>query len=368
MAPSERASQALRRTGRRNPHNRLETPTWARALAWAASVLLILWWTLMPFTGDASPEALSRAVSDIQWIPFVERGRPPLWSDVFANLGLFLPFGFTGWRLMYGRRGRLGKVLAAALVLSLIVEALQLFLPARRTTATDVVVDGLGALLGVGVGRLWETCVREVVWEWGEALARGETVHALFALWAVCLAVWALLPGTVQTGTLWSQTQGFTSSFRRFPGWWSWITSSGHLILLGAICAALVARTERAAKPLQRAAVGLGAAVLLGLGLESLQLLAPSRRADIFQALAFGAGGIPGSLLGLGGRFTAIVAAGVAIALGVVLVPSAGLPVGETQAVLLLGAAFLVAGTLPFASGPEEPRGPPRAPRTATSR
>lgn len=331
---------------------RTETPASARAVAWGASALLVLWWTLLPFTRDLAPDALSRAVADIQWVPFVERGRPPLWSDIFANLALFLPFGFLGWRFLQGRRLRLARLLGAALTLSLIVEVLQLALPARRSSATDVVVDGLGALLGAGIGRFWELRGREAVRGWLEAAGRGEPAHALVALWAVCLALWALLPGPVQTGSLWNQTQGFASSFRRFPGWSSWLTASAHLALLGAIFSALVTRTGRG-KALSRAAAGAAAAVLLGFGLEALQLLAPGRRADIFQALAFGAGGLPGSLVGLAARPVVMAAAGLAVAVSSALAPAGGLPEGETRAVLLFGAAVLGIGAFSLASGGE---------------
>ncbi len=318
---------------------------WVRLAALGAAVCLVLWWTLLPFTRDLSPQALARAFGDIQWIPFVERGRLPLWSDMLGNLALFTPFGFTCWRYLEGRRWRVARLLAAALSLSVAVELVQLALPARRTSGTDVVMDALGALLGAGIGRGWELRGREATRAWLGALGRGEPAYALVALWAGCLAVWALLPGPNPAGSLWSQTQTFSSSFRRFPGWGPWLTGSVHTLLLGGLFAALAARTGRS-RGLRRAAAGALAAFLLGLGLESLQLMAPGRRPDIFQALAFAAGGIPGALLGLA-RGRAPLAAGGALAVlgAALLVPRGDLPAGETWAVLLLGSAFLALGS-----------------------
>ena len=104
--------------------------------AWVGTVVLIAWWTLLPFSPDISSGALRRAFADIQWVPFVERGRAPLWSDVIGNLGLFLPLGFVAWRGLEGRRGRFLGVLGSAALVSLVVEVLQLALPARRTSVT----------------------------------------------------------------------------------------------------------------------------------------------------------------------------------------------------------------------------------------
>lgn len=320
------------------------SPERLRAGAWGGAVLLVLWWTLVPFTRDLSPEALYRAVADVQWVPFVERGRPALWSDILANVALFVPFGFAGWRALQGRRSRLARLLAAAVALSVAVEVVQLALPARRTSATDVAVDGVGALLGAALGRGWELRGRQAALEWLRRLRDGEPAHALVALWVACLGVWALLPGPNPPGSsLWIQLQNFSSSFRRFPGLLPWVSASAHLFLLGALFGVLAARTGRLPAPLGVVCPA-GAAGLLGLGLELLQVLSLSRRPDVFQALAFGAGGVAGGLPGLGGARGGLAAAAVALALGFGLNPAGDFPPGETRAVLFLGAVLVAAG------------------------
>ncbi len=321
----------------------LSGPPWVRAAAWAAATCLILWWTLLPFTADFSPHALALAWANIQWIPFVERGRPPLWSDVLGNLALFAPFGLAAWRCLEGRRARLVWLIGWALALSLTVETVQLALPARRTSATDVVTDAMGALLGGGIGRLWEIRGRNATAAWLQELVRGDPANALVALWAACLGVWALLPGSAVTNSVWSQTQSFSSSFRRFPGWTAWAAASVHPFVLGGIFAALATRSSRA-RGLHRVAAGMIATLLLGIALESLQLLSPSRRPEIFQALAFGTGGLVGAAVGMASEPVGALAAGIALVAGVLIFPTGDAPAGETWAALLLGAILLAGG------------------------
>jgi VanZ family protein len=300
---------------------------------------LVLWWTLLPFTHDLSPGSVARALADVQWIPFVERGRPPLWSDVLGNLALFAPFGFAGWRFLEGRPRRLVLVLASAVTFSLVIEVVQLALPARRTSATDLATDALGALVGAGLGRLWEARGRISTRVWIAALARGENAHLFAALFALCLAAWALMPGADPVGGLWERTQSFSSSFRRFPGWEAWLGSSIHPFLLGWLLAALVSRSWHGST-LSRAVCGALVAVFAGLALETLQLLAPSRRPEIFHALAFALGGIPGCVTGLVPGPLALVAALLVIGAGLMMAPTGDNPLGMTAAVLTVGAVL----------------------------
>ena len=311
-------------------------------LAWAGVTGLALWWTLLPFSWDLSSTALVRAVADIQWIPLVERGRPPLWSDVLGNWALFAPFGLAGWRALEGRPRRLAWLAAAALLLSVGIEVVQLAVPARRTSASDVAADVLGALLGAGLGCLWEAGGRDATHRWARALARGETPHAALLLLAACLVVWAVLPGATPPSGVWKQTQIFSSSFRRFPGWGPWLGGSAHPVLLGVCFSALFVRSVPGGAA-RRWLAGAAAALLGGLLLESLQLLTPSRRPDIFQAVALAVGGAAGSLLGLGGRSALLTGSALVLVLGLWALPAGDLPVGETRAMLLLASVLLAA-------------------------
>ncbi len=318
---------------------------WLHALAWSGAVLLVLWWTLLPFTQDLSGQALQRAFADIQWILFVERGRPALWSDVLGNLALFTPFGVAGWRCLEGRKSRLLLLLASAAVLSLGVEALQLTIPARRTSATDLATDVLGAGVGAGLGRIWEVRGRAAARSWLRRLVRGEPVSLLSVLFAACVLFWAALPGHGGPAGVWHQTQSFASSFRRFPGWGTWAQQSVHPFLMGSLAACLATRSSGGGRA---TAFGFGLlfSSLLAVGAETAQLAGLGRRPEIFEALALAAGGLPGAAVGICANVVGVRAwACLVLGLGLALVPAGDNPRGETWAVLLIGALFLALST-----------------------
>lgn len=89
----------------------------------------------------------------VQWIPFVA---PPAFktTDIAINLLLYVPFGLF-WSRRAGERPRLRYVLLGAVALSLATEWTQLYSHGRFPSATDVVVNGCGALLGERIARAW---------------------------------------------------------------------------------------------------------------------------------------------------------------------------------------------------------------------
>lgn len=82
--------------------------------------------------------------SKVAWIPFVS---PPVrLRDIVANILLFAPLGATA-AVTFGR----GHVAAAALLgvaLSLVGESAQLYSHSRFPSATDVVCNAVGTVLG----------------------------------------------------------------------------------------------------------------------------------------------------------------------------------------------------------------------------
>jgi len=117
---------------------------------------LNLWLRLTPF--------------DFVWdgrVPWERLSLAPLTlRDVPLNVLLFVPLGFGLAGLVRNHRlrrfHRLGKgiceicvICGSLLLLSLLLEAAQLSLPARAPSLADVVANGLGALLGVGLYRAW---------------------------------------------------------------------------------------------------------------------------------------------------------------------------------------------------------------------
>jgi hypothetical protein len=101
-------------------------------------VVLLLTLTPAPAPPDAGPVLIDLEIRGL-------RG----FADSIANVLLFLPLGaaaayrFAGWR----------RPVLGALLLSISIEVVQLALPGRFTSPSDVVFNTLGASLGVGLAR-----------------------------------------------------------------------------------------------------------------------------------------------------------------------------------------------------------------------
>lgn len=103
--------------------------------------------------------------------------------DLLLNLVLFLPLGFLVERTGRGHL-RVWQVVALATLTSLVIEVVQLFLPDRWTTATDVLANGVGAALGA----LASVTLRRHLGEKGSLAGR---LFLDLPLLGVC---WLLLP------------------------------------------------------------------------------------------------------------------------------------------------------------------------------
>lgn len=93
-------------------------------------------------------------------IPFERITWHPLtFRDVPLNILLFIPLGF-GLAGLMARRGRqtgiAGRVMLATALLSVTLEAAQLFMPDRVPSFSDVAANVTGALLGYGLFHAWE--------------------------------------------------------------------------------------------------------------------------------------------------------------------------------------------------------------------
>ena len=112
------------------------------------STLLILFTTLLPFN-FVFPDNLSLAF-------IIDRlTKHSSWTDLFANLLLFIPFGFS--LAAVSNRNKLNRldtiviVSILSLILSSSVEFLQVFLPSRAPTSVDLFSNSLSGCLG-GLG------------------------------------------------------------------------------------------------------------------------------------------------------------------------------------------------------------------------
>ena len=125
---------------------------WSTATLFA--LLAVLACTLFPFHFCA-PDPPFRSVWDVLLIPI----GPDTAPDVVENVLLFLPLGFAmaGYLTHRGitTLAAITGVLLLSLSLSYSIEVLQLFMPGRFTSLTDVLSNTVGAGLGVLCHSAW---------------------------------------------------------------------------------------------------------------------------------------------------------------------------------------------------------------------
>jgi len=117
-------------------------------LAWilvAAYLLVIAYASLQPFRDWRWPPEEILQFLTAPWTRFISL------QDVVVNFAAYVPLGLLlsiGCGARYGpARGAIAATLAAVL-LSLAMEAVQMFLPARIASNVDLLANGLGALVG----------------------------------------------------------------------------------------------------------------------------------------------------------------------------------------------------------------------------
>ena len=173
--------------------NRYKSAALPLALLYAA---LVIYASLYPFTGW-------RAVGVAPWA-YLRAPLPQYWTrfDVGANLAGYAPLGFLlTLSMMRMRRGWPALTLATlcAAALSLVLEALQTYLPLRVASNVDLALNAAGGLLGALVAFVLERLGAIDRWRrlrarWFVRNSRGALV--LLALWPIGL----LFPAPVAFG------------------------------------------------------------------------------------------------------------------------------------------------------------------------
>lgn len=168
-----------------------KTSAWPLALVYAG---LIVYASLYPFA-DWRDQGI--APWDFLWAPF-----PQYWTgfDLVSNVLGYAPLGFllalSALRTGHGQHVVLRATLAAG-VLSLLLETVQRYLPARVPSNVDLVLNLLGAWSGAVAAELLERMGAIARWgrfraRWFVTDARGALV--LLALWPVALLFPAAVP------------------------------------------------------------------------------------------------------------------------------------------------------------------------------
>ena len=111
-------------------------------------------WVLLIFIGSGPwYGVLTRPQWDrVTWVPFTSAADKI--SDQLVNTLMFVPLG---WTFKSRRRGFAGTliVLATAAAVSVSAESMQLFCKDRDPSATDVVMNICGTLIGAAGASLW---------------------------------------------------------------------------------------------------------------------------------------------------------------------------------------------------------------------
>ena len=117
-------------------------------LAWILAVaylLVIGYASLQPFSGWWIPPEEIRHFLTAPWPRYITL------EDVLVNIGAYVPLGFLFARAVLPRMRTPRAVLlgaALAILVSLLMEAAQMFMPARVASNVDILTNGIGGLIG----------------------------------------------------------------------------------------------------------------------------------------------------------------------------------------------------------------------------
>jgi VanZ family protein len=115
---------------------------WLLAVAY---LLVIAYASLQPFSGWWQPPPEIRGFLSAPWPPYITL------EDVLVNISAYVPLGFLVARALMRRAGNRGAVLVAALfacLVSVAMEAAQMFMPTRIASNVDVLTNSIGGLIG----------------------------------------------------------------------------------------------------------------------------------------------------------------------------------------------------------------------------
>lgn len=272
------------------------------ALALAAA-LFIAYGSLVPFVFEPITwaEALTRFGQALSWPPFIDSR-----TDFVTNILIAVPLGYFAMAAVGTDRPRRIAiprsvvVLPACLAVALIVEFAQVFFPIRTDSLSDILAQGVGALVGV-VGWL---VVGESVTGWTrDSLAEREApalIQRLLLVYVVLFVVSQMMPLdlTLNLGQLARKYRNggvlvvpFQYEYAtRMEQAWDLLGASILSVPLGA--AAVLLGTRRGHR--RRAVKALGLVILAVGMIECAQILVISRVADTTDFIFGAAGAITG--------------------------------------------------------------------------
>ncbi|MBU0986224.1 MAG: VanZ family protein, partial [Proteobacteria bacterium] len=154
-------------------------------------VLFILYNTLIPFQFEFNGNSLEKVFESIEWRFFIYEGRRAPLTDLVGNIFLFIPLGFLlfWWRYQRNLRPSIIDASIIGLLLSILIEILQLFVKGRVSSVTDIFNNTLGTFLGAFAAyvyfRLFAKSARDRLRKLAEEQPATLLLVAIFGLQAV---------------------------------------------------------------------------------------------------------------------------------------------------------------------------------------
>lgn len=161
--------------------------------AWLAYAAFVVYGSLVPL--DFQPRPWDEAWRLFQHIRLLDVGAQGR-ADWIANGVLYLPIAFLTAQVLAGRRQRpsplaLVTALLICLTLAVTVEFVQLFFPPRTVSLNDLLAEGIGSLVGVGLAAAWGGHFRRVLALAGDP---GQLALRLLEAYAVAYIAFSLFP------------------------------------------------------------------------------------------------------------------------------------------------------------------------------
>lgn len=153
-----------------------------------AYLLLVAYASLYPFSGWRAPTPEVRAFLTAGWPHYIT------WTDITLNVLAYVPLGLLLCLALLPRLPRWVSALfagAAGAGISLGMEMLQTYLPARIPSNVDLLCNGAGAVIGAAIaawlGERWVLSgeLRRLRERWFEHGTRVDVCFLLLALWLV---------------------------------------------------------------------------------------------------------------------------------------------------------------------------------------
>jgi glycopeptide antibiotics resistance protein len=224
-------------------------------------------------------------------------------SNFIANVVLFVPFGFFAAGALDRRRGspvRDIAILAVALLVSVSIEALQVFVPGRTPSILDVIAQGAGTVLGLIGWRL----IRDEAGRWLSDIGHGTgtpMVERVLVAYVVCRTVALLLPldVTVSLSLLAEKYRSGGIRLVPFSGASDFATivqSFSIDMILAAPIGALAVRAATRPGERRSLAASIGLSTLFIACVELSQVIVMSRVADTTQIISGSLGAAIGAM------------------------------------------------------------------------